>query len=450
MRVLMLGWEFPPFISGGLGTACYGLTRAMSEIGTDVLFLLPRPIHAPMSSHVTLVTPRGSRIPGSTTYRIDDFEHVTFTALEAGIGISPYETPQEHAQKIAKKMTAFTKHLPQGGLPPLKPDAAGVPSGATVPMPPPGGGEHYAGDMFSEVERYARLALAVAAEEQFDVVHAHDWMTYQAGIAVASMCGKPLVIHVHSTEFDRSGEHVNQRIYDIERQGMHFAHKIIAVSHLTKKIVLARYGVPADRVEVVYNAIDFNGFEPPQTQVDIGRDEKLVLFLGRITMQKGPEYFIAAAKKVLEVVENVRFVMAGSGDMTRRMIELAAQMGIGHRVLFTGFLRGPDVERVFRMADLYVMPSVSEPFGIAPLEAMQNDVPVIISKQSGVSEVLTHALKVDFWDIDEIANKIIAVLRHPSLQKTLREYGRFEIRKLSWADSARRCLDIYQQAMSNN
>jgi glycosyltransferase involved in cell wall biosynthesis len=301
--------------------------------------------------------------------------------------------------------------------------------------------------MFTEVERYARLATLVAGQEDFDVVHAHDWMTYRAGIAVSAMTGKPLVIHVHSTEFDRSGEHVNQRIYDIERQGMHFAHRIIAVSCLTRNIVVSRYGVPADRVEVVYNGIEFNGYEPPHQPLEIGRDEKLVLFLGRITMQKGPEYFLAAAKKVLEVMDNVRFVMAGWGDMIRRTIELAAQMGIGDKVLFTGFLRGKDVDRVFRMADLYVMPSVSEPFGIAPLEAMSNDVPVIISKQSGVSEVLSHALKVDFWDVNEMANKIIAVLRHPPLQKTLREHGRFEVRKLSWSDSAQRCIEVYGKAM---
>ena len=203
--------------------------------------------------------------------------------------------------------------------------------------------------------------------------------------------------------------------------------------------------MPAEKVEVVYNAIDFNGNAPAVTAAAIDRNEKLVLFLGRITMQKGPEYFLRAAKKVLEVMDNVRFIMAGSGDMIRGIIEMAAGMGIGHKVLFTGFLRGPDVERVFRMADLYVMPSVSEPFGIAPLEAMSNDVPVIISKQSGVSEVLTHALKVDFWDVNEMANKIIAVLRHPPLQSTLRQHGRIEVQKLSWTDSAKRCVEIYSR-----
>jgi len=450
MRVLMLGWEFPPFISGGLGTACHGLTKALSESGTEVLFLLPKPVESSYSTHVTMVSPKGPKISGSTTYRMEEFEHVVFRTLEAGVGLSAYAktgsqvAPEVEAAINKENAARQSKALEAAGIfAPI--DYANLPTEGFVDI----SAAHYHGDMFTEVARYARLATQVAAQEDFDVVHAHDWMTYRAGIAVSALTGKPLVVHVHSTEFDRSGEHVNQRIYDIERQGMHAASQVITVSYLTKNIVTSRYGVPAQRVHVVYNAIDFNGHNLPGEPEDIGRDEKLVLFLGRITMQKGPEYFLAAAKKVLEVVENVRFVMAGSGDMIRGSIEMAAAMGIGHKVLFTGFLRGQDVERVFKMADLYVMPSVSEPFGIAPLEAISNDVPVIISKQSGVAEVLTHALKVDFWDTSEMANKIIAVLRHPSLHKTLREHGRFEVRKLSWSDSAHCCSDIYHQAIES-
>ena len=227
---------------------------------------------------------------------------------------------------------------------------------------------------------------------------------------------------------------------------MHGAIKVIAVSHLTRNLVTQHYGIDPSKVEVVYNAIESNGNGNfSEDKYKIHKDEKIVLFLGRITMQKGPEYFLAAAKKVLEVMDNVKFVMAGSGDMIRRTIEMAAGMGIGHKVLFTGFLRGNDVEKVFKMADLYVMPSVSEPFGIAPLEAMSHDVPVIISKQSGVSEVLTHALKVDFWDINEMANKIIAVLKHPPLASTLRQHGGFEVRRMSWTDAASRCLSVYDE-----
>jgi len=309
-----------------------------------------------------------------------------------------------------------------------------------------GSQEQYGRELGQEVQRYARLATVIGRQEHFDVVHAHDWMTYPAGIAVSSVTGKPLVVHIHSTEFDRSGEHVNQMVYDIERKGLHFASRVIAVSHYTRNLVINRYGVPPEKVFVVYNAIDRDGHNIDAGRMAIRKDEKIVLFLGRITMQKGPEYFLSAAKKVLEVMDNVKFVMAGSGDMMNRMIEMAAQMGIGHKVLFTGFLRGDDVDRIFQMADLFVMPSVSEPFGLVPLEALRNDVPVIISKQSGVSEVLTHALKVDFWDTHEIANKIVAVLRHPPLQMTLREHGNFEVRKLSWKDAALGCMNVYQSA----
>ena len=453
MKVLMLGWEFPPFISGGLGTACYGLTKAMNEIGTEVLFVLPKPVDSEYATHVQLMTPATRRSamsissasissPGHT-YHSSNLPNVTFHALDAGVGISPYDRPEHMGDRLSalehdRQQRMQAEMLSEQGM--SLAEIAGLDEASAA-------GGHYAGDLFSEIERYAKLVAIIASREQFDVIHAHDWMTYRAGIAASAISGKPLVVHVHSTEFDRSGEHVNQVIYDIERQGMHYASRVICVSHLTRSIVLSRYSVPADRVEVVYNAVDFNGSLPPGEIPAIQQDEKIVLFLGRITMQKGPEYFLRAAKKVLDVEKDVRFIMAGSGDMIRSSVEMAAELGIGHRVLFTGFLRGADVERVFRMANLYVMPSVSEPFGIAPLEAMSNDVPVLISKQSGVSEVLKHALKVDFWDVEEMANKIIAVLRHSSLRQTLAEQGSIEVRRMSWVDSARHCVDIYGAAV---
>jgi glycogen synthase len=454
MRVFMLGWEFPPFISGGLGTACYGLTKAMSGLGTDIMFVLPRPVSTPFSTHVRLVSPRaGSPLASpSTEFRLDEFEHVTFRTVDAQL-TNPYQsaaqyTPKvDEAEKQAIKSRGLKATVVESG--PLAAPALPKPSGAIPSFIGAGvsaGNSPYAGDMFSEIQRYAALAGEIARHESIDVVHAHDWMTFPAGMAVAGLKGVPLIVHVHSTEFDRSGLHVDQRIYDIERRGMQSAMRIIAVSYLTKNLITHHYGIDPSKVEVVYNAIESNGNGAEIEKYNIHKDEKIVLFLGRITMQKGPEYFLAAAKKVLEVMDNVKFVMAGSGDMIRRTIEMAAGMGIGHKVLFTGFLRGNDVEKVFRMADLYVMPSVSEPFGIAPLEAMSHDVPVIISKQSGVSEVLTHALKVDFWDINEMANKIIAVLRHPPLARTLREHGSFEVRRLSWGDAAKACLGIYDEA----
>ena len=453
----MLGWEFPPFISGGLGTACYGLTKAMSSLGTDILFVLPRPVSTPFSTHVRLVSAQAnSPLSGpAAEFRLDEFQNVTFRTIDAQL-TSPYLSPQK-GMRQEKVVTTGHKLIPIQGsssVSTLQAQANPSVTGSQAPSLESQTSESTSGnasDLFTEVHRYATLAAEVARNESFDVVHAHDWMTFPAGMAVAAAAGVPLVVHVHSTEFDRSGSNIDTRIYDIERQGMHAATKIIAVSYLTKAMLTHHYGVDASKVEVVYNAIEANGNGPAlpvrEGNWDIQKDERIVLFLGRITMQKGPEYFLAAAKKVLEVMQNVRFVMAGSGDLTRRTIEMANEMGIGDKVLFTGFLKGPDVERVFKMADLYVMPSVSEPFGIAPLEAMNNDVPVIISKQSGVSEVLNHVLKVDFWDVDEMANKIVAVLKHAPLATMLRKEGSIEVGKLNWADAAKRCVEVYNAAI---
>ena len=446
MKILMLGWEFPPFISGGLGTACYGLTRALSQEGQEIIFVLPRPVPSQYSSHVKMANSvenierwtAEEFFSEKEMTHVKDFEHVSFRTIDSVI--QPYQDSQAYSHAVTSKNRKELNQIMREAM---------IEHGRSFTIETSrstGNGGHYEGDLYKEIQRYARLATLIAHQEEFDIIHAHDWMTYPAGLAVAAVSGKPLVVHIHSTEFDRSGENVNQVVYDIERQGLHCADSIISVSQFTKNILLSRYGIEDEKVTVVYNAIDKSGKTVfNDVEVPIKSDEKVVLFLGRITMQKGPDYFIAAARKVLEHVDNVKFVMAGSGDMARRMIEMAAEYGIGHKVLFTGFLRGADVDRVFRMADLFVMPSVSEPFGLVPLEALRNDVPVLISKQSGVSEVLNHVLKVDFWDVDEMANKIIAVLRHPPLQSTLREYGNYEMRKFSWKQSAERCIDVYNQ-----
>jgi len=426
MKVFMLGWEFPPFISGGLGTACYGLTRAMDQLGIEVTFVLPKMVESEYATHVKLLTP-GSR-KAAASFKFNELKNVKFHTISSAL--QPYTTPETYQRRIEDILRR--KHEERGG---------GIKSAGPIAV-----SRDYSCDMYTEVHRYAAIAAELAENEQFDVVHAHDWMTYPAGIAVAAVSGRPLVVHVHSTEFDRSGEHVNQTIYDIERAGIQRADRVIAVSHFTRNVIISRYGVSGEKVEVVYNGVDRNA-NWSSADTDISKDEKIVLFLGRITMQKGPEYFLQAAKKVLEVMDNVKFVMAGSGDLMHRSIELAAELGIGHKVLFTGFLRGEDVQKIYKMADLYVMPSVSEPFGIAPLEAMDNDVPVLISKQSGVSEVLVHALKVDFWDVNEIANKIVAVLKYPPLQMTLRSHGNFEVRKLRWQDAAAKCAKIYEEML---
>lgn len=435
MKVFMLGWEFPPFISGGLGTACYGLTKAMSKLGLEITFVLPRMVRSEsMSSHIKLRTPgdiKGGYIEELDPSSSNEIKNLTIKTIDSPL--QPYKDAESYRYEIEDIIRSKKMKI------------TGIAGGENLQD-----NGHYSGDMYTEVHRYASAAVKLASQEGFDLIHAHDWMTYPAGMAVAAVSGKPLVIHVHSTEFDRSGEHVNQMIYDFERAGMHAATKIIAVSYLTKNIIMSRYGISGDKVEVVHNGIEKNGNGLGLGKIGISKNEKIVLFLGRITMQKGPEYFLGAAKKVLEVMDNVRFVMAGSGDMMKSTIELAAELGIGSKVMFTGFLRGEDVRKVYERADLYVMPSVSEPFGIAPLEALNNDVPVLISKQSGVSEVLTHVLKADFWDVNEIANKIVAVLKYPPLQMTLKEHGNYEVRKLKWEDAAEKCRQVYFQVIEQS
>ena len=489
----MLGWEFPPFIAGGLGVACYGLTRALDKAGHEVVFILPKPVDRSHASHVKVLSPEalaalggphdqrhqhdsshsdaagGQPVPSplgvldSHGMPLYGFQHATFKGVPASFS-NPY--PTFNPANFVRLTGLSAADL--GSADPATLDAAaavaalgdaGLPTGAAdwspgglmnaAAMTPIGGnstaGVGYGNDLIGDSERYARLVVALARRERFDVIHAHDWLTYPAGIALAKVSGKPLLVHVHSTEFDRAGNNVNQRVYDIERAGMQAAERVMAVSQFTKSICVRRYGVRTDKIDVVYNGIEREA-QQPAAGARIESTDKIVLFLGRITMQKGPEYFIAAAKRVLEKYQNVKFVLAGSGDMALRMIELAAGLGIGHKVLFTGFLRGRDVERVFKMADCYVMPSVSEPFGLAALEAVSHDVPVILSKTSGASEVLTHVLKVDFWDIDEMANKIVAVLRHPPLSQTLREHGNFELHRLTWDEAANRCVESYAKA----
>lgn len=396
----MFGWEFPPFNTGGLGTACYGLTKGLSNHKTDVTFIVPYAKSA-KAEYVKLVSAGG-------------LSKVTIKGIESPI--EGYMTSEEY--ETSKEALKHGKSK-------------------TVKI--------YGTNLFHEVERYAKKAELIARHEDYDVIHAHDWMTYKAGMRAKMVSMKPLVVHVHATEFDRTGGlGVNQKVYDIERKGMHAADAIIAVSQFTKNKIVKHYGVPAHKVHVVYNAVEQRDVEKAKK-----RGNKIVLFLGRITLQKGPDYFVYAAKRALEVDPNIKFVVAGKGDMTAFMIEKTAELGISDKFMFTGFLRSDDIDKAYKMADLYVMPSVSEPFGITPLESMTNGTPVLISKQSGVSEVISHCLKVDFWDIDAMANKIVSVLNHDVLHESLTENGCGEVRKFNWDDSALKCINIYNSVLPN-
>jgi len=304
----------------------------------------------------------------------------------------------------------------------------------------------YGRNLINEVSNYAVVAGEIAKKENFDIIHAHDWLTYPAGVAAKHVSGKKLVIHVHATEYDRSGENVNPVVFDIETYGMENADKIIAVSELTRQTVINKYGQSPDRVVVVHNAVIPKEDEGEKFKKNV--KEKVVTFLGRVTFQKGPEYFIEAAHKVLQKTDNVRFVMAGSGDMLRGMISRAAALNITDKFHFTDFLKGKDVDHMFGISDVYVMPSVSEPFGISPLEAMRSNVPVIISKQSGVAEILHHAIKVDFWDIDAIADSIYALVKYDGLSKMFRKMGKEEVDALKWENAGIKVKNIYDEVLS--
>lgn len=429
MRVLMFGWEFPPHISGGLGTASYGLTKGMSTLkDLEVIFVVPKAWGDEDQTMVRLVG--ANQVPVA-------FKHVYYRGfrlplekIEVFSKIVPYTDPEDFWKVTRTEVSGtnlFVQTNNRGML-----DFSG----------------RYDNDLFDEINRYAIVASVIAEENEFDIIHAHDWLAYPAGIAAKAISGKPLVIHVHATDFDRSGGSVNPDVYRIEKNGMDAASKIITVSNYTREIVINKYNINPDKVETVYNAVDV--VETSDTAfVDKGFDEKVVTFLGRITLQKGPEYFIEAAYKVLQVMDNVRFVMAGSGDMMERMIRRAAALKITDRFHFTGFLKGADVFTMLNMSDVYIMPSVSEPFGISPLEAMQSNVPVIISKQSGVSEILTHAVKTDFWDIDAMADAIYGILNYPALSNMFIKNGKEEVISLKWDNSARHVSDIYREVIKN-
>jgi glycosyltransferase involved in cell wall biosynthesis len=307
---------------------------------------------------------------------------------------------------------------------------------------------HYGPNLFDEVQRYGEAAGSIARRASFDVIHAHEWLSVPAALHARRESGRPFVFHVHALEFDRSGGCVNPGIFAVERQGLAEADHVIAVSHFTKGMIVERYGIDAEKVTVVHNAVS-RGEAAGAYGVVKAPGERIVLFLGRITHQKGPAFFVEAAAKVLSVLPEVTFVMAGSGDLMPKMVERVAELGLGSRFLFTGFLRGGEVERMYAASDLYVMPSVSEPFGIAPLEAMLYDVPVIISRQSGVSEVLHHALKVDFWDVDDLAGKICAALTWDALTREMVERSREELRALTWARAAAGIEEVYKKVTSD-
>lgn len=427
MNVLMFGWEFPPNISGGLGTACYGIVSGLASCSdVKVTFVVPKTYGNEQSENVQLMSaeniPVGSEI-------LKSLNSGNFNFVDVPSRLVPYLTPESFSEKY--QFYTEKKELSEV-----------VQEGAKIYF-----SGKYGPTLFDEINNYAVVAKTIAQENRFDLIHAHDWLTFPAGVAAKQISGKPLVVHVHSTDFDRSGGAINPAIFAIEKQGMDEADEIITVSNLTKTRLIDQYRISSKKITTVYNAI-----EPETDSIRNSkkqkRNEKIVTFLGRITIQKGPEYFVEVARLVISRMKNVHFVMAGSGELKNKIIELCAQYGISDRFHFTGFLNGSEVTEMLRRSDLFIMPSVSEPFGIVPLEAMQANVPIIISRQSGVAEIIRNAIKTDYWDVHAMADAVHGILKYKKLAKTMAFEGKEEVDQLNWENSAREIRQIYLKTIN--
>jgi len=403
----MFGWELPPHFSGGLGVACNGLAKELCNCGMDVKFVLPKKLEV-LASYKVLFANNNPKL------KIEENEILKTMH-------SSYVTTQCYCN-------GFARYIFENGIePPMK------------------------GTLLEEVLQYAKLAARVARREDHDVIHAHEWLSFPSGVEAKRISGKPLVVHVHATEFDRSGgKGVNQQVYEMEKAGLQGADKVIAISNRMKDIITGNYGIESDKVEVVHNGVDMShlsGFAEISNKLGRLKEggNKVVLYAGRLTIQKGVDYFLSAAEKVLKKDKNVVFLIVGSGDMQQQLIWQAAQQGISDKVIFAGWLKGPELVESYNISDIFVMPSVSEPFGLNALELMAIGKPVIMSKQSGASEAVFHALKIDFWDVDEMANKILALLRYDSLHNQLADYGQEEVKGVNWNEAAKKCISIYNQ-----
>lgn len=429
MKVLMFGWEFPPHISGGLGTACRGLTKALAQLNdVEVTFVVPKLWGDEDLENITLIG--ADQVPvvhqqirfADVKSRIEYYE--LHSRLIPYLGTAEFDALKNEVSSGEKQLIELT---PEGKI--------------------LFGGD-YGRNLFQEINYYALVAEKLAREIDFDVIHVHDWMCFPAGMAASRISGKPLVVHVHSTEFDRSGRSVNPGICMIEKEGLECADKIIAVSNITRTTIVQNYGVNPRKVITIHNAVEPVKRLNVKSSGRFGLD-KVVSFLGRITTQKGPEYFVEVASLIIQDIKDVRFVMAGKGDMLGEMKQKTALLNISGYFHFPGFLTDEEIAELFQESDVFIMPSVSEPFGIVALEAMQAGVPVVISTQSGVSEVVKNAIKVDYWDTVKMAERVCSLLKNPKSRVSLAEKGRKEAEKLNWNTPALNVFEVYL-ALQNN
>lgn len=413
MKALMFGWEFPPHILGGLGTASYGLTKGMSlQPDMEITFVIPKPWGDEDQSFLKIIGACNTPVAWREVY----WDYVSER-------LSKYMDPQEY-YNLRDHIYGDFNYLHTNDLGCI--EFSG----------------RYPDNLLEEINNYSIVAGVIARTHNYDIIHSHDWLTYPAGIHAKNVLGKPLVIHVHATDFDRSRGKVNPQVYQMEKNGMDYADHIICVSELTRRTVIEKYHQDPAKVTTVHNAVEPLSAEIVAIEPQKGKD-KVVTFLGRITMQKGPEYFVEAAARVLEKAKHIRFVMAGSGDMMERMIYLVAERGISDKFHFTGFLKGKQVYEMLKRSDVYVMPSVSEPFGISPLEAMQCSIPTIISKQSGCAEILDKAVKIDYWDVEAMADAIYSICTYDAMSEFLSREGKEEVDNIKWEYAGQKVRDIY-------
>ncbi len=414
----MLGWEFDPIKSGGLGVACRGISYGLADDGVKVLFAMPsylKQSSLQLQNNVELLF-----YDGVTPIKVP----TNFQEID-----SPYASPSQQVH-FSGDFEQLEKHSSSGKKQ----------------------NQIYSKNFFQEIERFTEEAYQIAEKQSFDLIHAHDWMTFAAGKKIRRKLNKPLIAHVHATEIDRTGGHPYEFIKNREQEGLIEADHIIVVSNYTKQILEKYYQIPGDKISVVHNAAVMNEREQkPLTRPNTPQEskfhdqDKIILFLGRVTVQKGPEFFVDVAKKVLSKRQDVKFVIAGQGDMMPEIINKIIDYGISDRVLCSGFLQGEDISRAFYHADLYLMPSVSEPFGISALEAVQYGTPVLMSKTSGALEVIKNALFADFWDVDKIANQVMAILEYPVLGYQMAHEARRETKYLTWQNQAKKIKDIYEK-----
>jgi len=432
MKVLMLGWEYPPHITGGLGTACEGLTMALARGGVDISFVVPALLGGESAPHMTL---------------IDSWDEQSVPARSGGRAASNISSHVKTLFGCYAREEEVENRLLLGEIESELEDEEGESAEGAIPKKSPKG-SRYGGNMMEEVYGFSQRVAQLVGKLDFDLIHAHDWMTYPAGVVASRLTGKPLVTHVHSLEYDRSGQSVHPTIHGIERLGIENSGAVIAVSGYTRSVVIDQHPVEGERVFVVHNGVSGKYRRSLRKKVEKKQRGKTVLFLGRITFQKGPDYLVDAASRVVRHIPDVKFVIAGTGDMLPQLVGRVSDLGLQNHFDFPGFLSGPDVERMMRQADLYVMPSVSEPFGISALEAISCDTPCLISKQSGVGEVLRHALRVDFWDVNRMADLMINALLYPSMCYEMVRNASREAQRLRWGPAARRTLEVYRSVVS--